>query len=202
MKAVRVTMLGILILGLGLVGRADQLPPNDPQIKTGGPLSASSFSSLAVPASAPAPTPIITLDFTIQSPSGTSPGTSPCILIEGGFTFTSPQCFFENDVNPSGVGDTVTELTFDALGISPSTVSCGELSGSPFSNCGVDAIAGGTEVDFTDGSIPFHTDFTLSFDGFPKGFSLSASASAAPEPGTMALLLAGLGSLAIRRKRS
>jgi hypothetical protein len=200
MKFVQVIMSGALILGLSAVGSADQLPANDPQIKTGGPLGASSFSALALPASAPAG--IITSSFTIKSPSGTSPGTSPCALIQGGVTSVSPQCYFENDIQTAGVGDTITELKFDALGISPSTVLCQDLSGSPFSACMVRAITGGTEVDFTGGSIPFHNDFTLQFDGFPANFSSQATATITPEPGTMALLLAGLGSLAIRRRRS
>ncbi|HXJ95812.1 MAG TPA: PEP-CTERM sorting domain-containing protein [Terriglobia bacterium] len=200
MKVFHVMMLGTLTLGLSAVASADSLPANDPQIKTGGPLGGSSVAPLALPTAAPAG--IITPSFTIQSPSGSSPGTSPCILIQGPFMTTSPLCYFENDITTDGTADTITQLTFDALGIDPSTVTCGELFGSPFSMCGVDSIPGGTEVSFTDGSIPFHGDFTLQFNGFPSDFSFSGSATTTPEPGTMALLLAGLGSLAIRRKRS
>ncbi len=200
MKIVHVIMLATLTLGLSAVASADSLPANDPQIKTGGPLGASSVAALAQPMGAPAG--IITPSFSIQSPSGTSPGTSPCVLIQGPFMTTSPLCYFENDISTDGVGDTISELTFDAFGISPSTVTCGLLLGSPFASCSVNSIPGGTEVDFTDGSIPFHDDFTLQFDGFPKGFTASGTATVTPEPGTMALLLAGLGSLAVRRKRS
>lgn len=200
MKAAYVIMLVTVTLGLSVLASADSLPSNDPAIKTGGPLAASSVA--AAVSLTPTPSPIVTANFVIQSPSGTSPDTSPCILIEGSFTFTSPMCYFQNDINPAGVGQTITQLTFDAFGISPSTVTCGELSGSPFTTCSVDAIAGGTEVDFTGGSIPFDANFTLEFDGFPQNFESQATATAAPEPCTMALLLAGLGSLAIRRKRS
>jgi len=198
MKAAYVMVLVMLTLGLTAIANADSVPPNDPQIKTGGPLGASGVTAL----SAAAPAGIITASFDIQSPSGTSPGTSPCMLLQGPFTTVSPQCYFENDVTSDGAGDTITELTFDAFGVSPSSVTCGMLSGSPFTSCGVDAIPGGTEVDFTGGSIAFHQDFTLEFDGFPPGFTTVDTAAITPEPGTMALLLAGLGSLALRRRRS
>jgi hypothetical protein len=201
MKAVHVIVLCTLTLGLSAIASADQLPPNDPQIKTGGPLAASSAASALHP-SLPAPGAIITAAFTIESPSGSSPGTSACILIQGPFMTTSPQCYFENDITTDGVGDTIGGLTFVAPGINPATVNCGFLAGSAFSTCGVDAIPGGTEIDFGGGSIPFHTNFTLDFDGFPADFSFSTTASTTPEPSTLALLLAGLGSLAIRRKRS
>lgn len=199
MKAVHVIMLGTLTLGLSAVASAGSLPANDPQIKTGGPLGGSSVAALALPMSAPAG--IITPSFDIQSPSGTSPGTSPCILIQGPFMTVSPPCYFENDITTEGVGDTISALTFDAFGIDPTTVSCGFLSGSPFTVCSVEPISGGTEVDFTGGSIPFHGDFTLDFAGFPANFDFPSTATTTPEPGTMALLLAGLGSLAVRRKR-
>jgi len=184
---------------LGAVASADSLPANDPAIKTGGPLAAS--AAVFAP-SIPAPAGIITPEFTIESPSGTSPDTSPCILVQGGVSTPSPLCYFENDITTNGVGDTISALIFDALGVDPTTANCGFLSGSPFTSCGIDSIPGGTEFSFNGGSIPFHDDFTLDFVGFPPNFGFPTSATTTPEPGTMALLLAGLGSLAIRRKRS
>jgi hypothetical protein len=112
-------------------------------------------------------------------------------------------CYFQNNINPNGVGQTITELTFDVFGLPSGDVpTCDNLPRSPFSTCGVDIISGGFEVDFTGGSIPFDGSFTLNFDGFPKNFESQSTATTTPEPGTMALLLAGLGSLAMRRKRS
>lgn len=204
MKRVYVIVLGMFFLSLSTVARADQLPANDPQIKTGGPLAASSAEALAL--SLPAPAAIITPSFTIESPSGTSPvslpGGSPCELIQGPFTTTSPACYFENDISTDGVGDTITALTFDAMGIVSSTVTCGFLTASPFTSCSVESIPGGTQVDFSGGSIAFHSDFTLSFEGFPKNFGFSTTATTTPEPGTLALLLAGLGCLGLRRRRA
>jgi hypothetical protein len=202
MKAV--IALGMLTLAVSAVSRADQLPPNDPQIKTGGPLAAASSLSALVSPSAPAG--IITPTFTVESPSGTSPvtlpGGSPCILIQGPFMTTSPNCYFQNDMTTNGVGDTITSLTFDAFGVNPSSVECGFLTGSPFSSCTVEAISGGTAVDFTGGSIVYGQDFTLAFVGFPKDFSFGSSATVTPEPGTLVLLLAGVGALVMRRRRA
>jgi len=195
-----VIVLGMAALTLSAVAKADQLPANDPQIKTGGPLAASS-SVAALALSVPAPAGIITSSFVIDSPSGTSPGTSPCILIQGPFMTTSPQCYFENDVTTNGTGDAISGLTFDAVGIDPSTASCGFLTGSPFTTCSIDAIPGGTEFDFGGGSIAFHGDFTLDFEGFPANFTFPTTATTTPELGTLALLLAGVGPLVMRRRR-
>lgn len=202
MKGIRVIVLGMLAFSLSSVVRADQLPANDPQIKTGGPLAASSsFSALVLAPSAPAP--IITTAFTIESPSGTSPATSPCILMEGTFSFTSPQCYFENDIETDGNPDTIGELTFEFPADSISgPVTCSELTGSPFSNCSVSEVSGIYQVDFTGGTIPFHSDFTLDFAGFPTDFSPATTATVTPEPGALVLLLTGLGSLVMRRRRA
>jgi hypothetical protein len=201
MKVVYVLVLAMLTLGLGAVAIADQLPANDPQIKTGGPLAASSsFSALALAMSAPAS--IVFSSFTIESPSGTSPATSSCILMEGG-SITSPNCFFENDITTNGVGDTITKLTFkfgaDSI---VGMVMCSELPGSPFSDCSVSEVSGVYTVDFTDGSIPYASTFTLDFAGFPAHFNFPTKATVPviPEPGTLALLLTGAGALWARRR--
>ena len=194
MKILRGVMLVIFVGFATFIAVAGELPAGDPHIKTGGGGGGLSDTTFG-------PAGIVTTSFTIESPTGTSPGTSPCFLIEGGLTIESPKCFFENDITTDGVGDTITELTFDALGIPASTVTCGFLAGSPFTSCSVEAITGGTAVNFTGGSIPFHTDFTLDFSGFPQNFNFGSTATVTPEPATVALLLTGLCPLLLRRRR-
>jgi hypothetical protein len=188
-----VVVCGPLVVFSTARAKADQLSGSDPRVALGGD-----------PPSAPAG--IITTSFGILTPSGTSPATSACVLMQGGINTTSPDCFFENDITINGVGETIYSLTFDAVGIAPSTATCGFLAASPFSDCGVDALPNGkgTQFSFDTGSIPFHDDFTLSFTGFPSNFDFEAQAglSAVPEPGTLALFLIGMGiaGLCIRRK--
>lgn len=179
------------------VAKADQIPVGDPVVKTGGAGGQGGSPSSSSPAG------IIIADFTILSPSGTSPGTSPCILIQSGIMTTSPECLFENDITLSGTGQTITELVFDAPGVPPNTVTCGFGNGSPFSGCGVDPFGeNGSEISFFGGSIPFHSDFSLDFEGFPNNFSFTSTATtSSPEPGTLVLLLAGLGAGALLMRR-
>lgn len=181
MKALRIVLLAALAAMVVPVAQADQLPVGDPVVKTGGG---------HVPAASPGPVPasIITTMFTIESPSGTSPGTSACDLIQGGITTVSPECFFQNDITTNGVGETIGMLTFD-VGISSSGVNCGFLSGSPFTQCGVDSLGpDSTQISFYGGTISYGTNFTLDFEGFPANTSFGGTASTVPEPGTLALV--------------
>jgi len=190
MKALRIVLLAALAAVLVPVAQADQFP--DPFVKTGGGPPG------AAPGSAPAA--IITTSFDIVSPSGTSPGTSPCDLIQGTITTVSPNCFFQNQITVNGVGEPIGMLTFNALGVDSSTVNCGFLSGSPFTQCGVDPLGtNGTEISFYDGIIPYGADFTLDFEGFPKNFSFGTTASVTPDPGTLGLVL--IGGLALLARR-
>jgi hypothetical protein len=194
MTRLRVLLLAIAVALVVPLAHADSIPIGDPVVKTGG-------SPPAAPGSAPAA--IITLNFIIESPSGTSPGTSPCDLIQGPFTTVSPLCFFQNEISISGQGQTINMLTFDALGINSNTVSCDLLTGSPFSQCGVDPLGNnaGTQITFFDGLIPFGGEFTLDFGGFPKNFTFGTTATATPDPSTFGLvLLGGLAALIARRK--
>jgi hypothetical protein len=190
MKSPRILALAVFVALSTAQAHADSIPTGDPIIKTGG---------VGDP---PSPAGITTPNFLIQSPSGTSPGTSACLLFQFGvLTNTSPNCLFENDIAPGGVGLTITSLTFDAPSVpfGPQDL-CNFLLGSPFSQCGVDPLpGGGTQFSFFNGSIPFHTDFTLDFEGFPASTSFSTTAGI-PEPGTLALFLGGIGALLARRR--
>jgi hypothetical protein len=191
MKLLWIAVLSLLVVFGASAAHANTIPI-DPIIRTGGDPPA-------------APAGIITPDFTIVSPTGTSPGAgpagSPCLLYQFGFlTSTSPACLFENDINLGGIGEAITQLSLDISSVSPTSVSCGFLAGSPFGECAVAPLAGGgTMVLFSQGSIPFHSDFTLEFEGFPNSSSFSTTASI-PEPGTLALLLGGIGALGVGRK--
>jgi hypothetical protein len=190
MNSLRAVVLSLVVVLWVIPAQASTIPP-DPRIKQGG----------GDPSS---PTGIIVADFTILSPSGTSPATSPCKLTELGTTFTSPSCFFENDINPSGTGLAITKLVFDIGTVSPTSVSCALINMVNFATCAVGPFGdGGTMVTFSGGpGIPFHGDFTLNFDDFPKNSSFGgvATANAIPEPNTLALFLAGIGALLIGRR--
>jgi hypothetical protein len=195
MKPLRALTLSLFVVFCAGTAHADTiLVPIDPGIKTGGvpdPLT---------------PAGIITPNFVITSPTGISPitlpGGSACQLFQFGvLTSVSPHCYFQNDINPYGTGESITQLTFDIGGVSEPTVSCGFLSGSPFLDCSIAPLAGGgAQVVFTDGSIPFGGGFTLAFTGFPKNASFNTAAAITAEPGTMALLLSGFGALWVGRK--
>jgi hypothetical protein len=192
----------ILLIALAAVSvslaQADQIPAGDPRVKTGG------GGTLLWEGTAPAA--IIIQNFSILTPSGTSPGTSPCDLLQGTINTVSPTCLFQNDISVNGVGQSLTMLTFDALGVDPNTVNCGFLSGSPFSQCGVDPLMGneGTQITFFQGSIAFGSNFTLDFEGFPQNFTFGSTATTTPEPGTLGLLMLGglAAMLAGRRVRA
>jgi hypothetical protein len=191
MKSLRIAVLSLLAMLGATLAHASTIPPPDPVIKQGGGDPPSS------------PSPIFTPDFTILSPSGTSPATSACKLIEGTFTFTSPSCLFQDVINPSGAGEAITKLVFDIATVSPSTVNCALINMVDFATCVVGPFdETGTMVGFHGGKgIPYMGEFTLNFDDFPKNTSFSGlSTTAIPEPNTLALFLAGIGALLIGRR--
>jgi hypothetical protein len=194
---------GALAFFSAAMAKADSLSGSDPRVNIGGDPSSM-------------PVSIITTSFDVTTPSGTSgfldsspTSAGPCIASQGGISITSPDCFFKNDITINGVGKTITSLTVDALGIAPSTVECENIAGSPFSQCGVDPLPNGrgTAASFNAGSIPYDGEFTLGLGEFPAGFTVSVDAgltspTVVPEPGTLALLLSGLGltGLLLRRQ--
>jgi len=191
MKLLRALTFSLFVVFCATLTYANSIPlVSDPRIKTGG------TPDPATPAG------ILTPIFVIESPTGTSPGTSACELFQFGvLTSSSPACFFENDINRLGTGEAISSLTFDVGGVISSSVGCGFLSGSPFADCSVTSLGTtGTKVVFSDGTIPWHGDFTLDFEGFPAHSSFDASAAVVPEPAALALVLCGLGAFWVGRK--
>jgi hypothetical protein len=187
MKSLRIAVLSLVVLLWVVPVQGSTIPP-DPSIKQGG------FD----PSS---PTPIVLSDFTIVSPSGTSPATSPCEVMEGSLTFTSPSCLFQDVINPSGTGQNITKLVFD---VGVSGVTCALVNNIDFAHCtAVPFDDGGTMVTFSGGKgIPYQGQFTLNFFGFPKDtdFGGTSTTSPIPEPNTLTLFLAGVGALLIGRR--
>jgi hypothetical protein len=137
----------------------------------------------------------------LESPSGSSPVTSPCIVIQGATRAPSPLCLFEN---AESAGKQITSLSLLETNVAFGTHegSCGVLAGSPLSKCNVFALPlGGFEYIFFGGAIPFHTDFTLDFAAFPPNqtFAATATISSAPEPDTLILFIFSLGALLMLR---
>lgn len=144
----------------------------DPVIRTGG-------GGGSVPISDP--------NFVIVSPSGNSPGTTDCILIQDGVSTTAPGCFFLNNITAgqggSQTGVTITRLTVVASRLDYSgTLSCQlstALGGvSPwFKTCSVPATAAPV-VFFSGGSgIPFGGDFSVGFREFNTNATFRVTAT-------------------------
>ena len=203
MKVLRVAALSLLAGLCAAPVHADSVPPGDPRIRQGG----------GDPAN---PTPIISPAFYILSPTGTSPAPgSPCELFQsiGGvvvMTGTSPNCLFENVINPSGTGQNITSLVFDVLHPG-GMVTCALINTINFKTCTTGSFDdGGAMVTFSNGSIPFQTDFSLQFTGFPENTQAGCSpistcppnttTSSVPEPGTLVLFFGGIGALLIGRR--
>jgi hypothetical protein len=198
MKSLRIVALGAFVVLSTAPAHAVSTSTDDPTMRLGG------TGSTGIPisfGSAVSPTPITARRFFIFSETGTSPGTSPCVLMEGGISITSPSCFFENDISRNTIGVNIKRLTFDATGVSARTVTCGELPGSPLTKCRVKSLprGSGTQVTFFDGSIPFHSDFALDFRGFSNDFTFGGTATAVPEPSSLFMFLGGVAVLLARR---
>jgi hypothetical protein len=203
MKSVRFAALSLFVVLCATPVHASTIPAIDPHIKQGG----------GDPSS---PTPISSSAFYILSPTGTSPAPgSPCELFQSFFgappvmTGTSPDCFFQNVINPSGTGENITSLVFDVLHPG-GVVSCALLNTIDFKNCMVGSFDdGGAMVTFNNGVIPYKGDFNLQFIGFPANTDAgcspistcpqNAATSPIPEPGTLVLFVGGVGALLIGR---
>jgi hypothetical protein len=191
MKLNSLFVAGILVAALAFAvpaAKADGLPPGDPIIKAAG-------------AGFDAPAGIITQDFTIASPSGTSPldptdpTSSACVVTQASVIVTnSPACQFQNDITDSGNGVDIDALIFELPSVAPASVNCDtaiEGDVSLFGTCSVASDGGdGTIVTFNNGTITYGTIFTLGFEGFTGGLVSSVDANV-PEPGVLMLLAIG-----------
>ena len=144
----------------------------DPVVRTGG-------GGGSVPISSP--------NFVIVSPTGNSPGTSDCILIQNGVSTPAPGCFFLNNITAgqgaSQTGVTITRLIVVASKMDFSgTLSCQlstALGGvSPwFTTCRA-LPAGAPVVTFSGGSgIPFGGDFSVGFREFNTNTTFRVTAT-------------------------
>jgi hypothetical protein len=117
--------------------------------------------------------PITSPDFVIVSPTGDSPATSDCVVIQHGVSTTAPGCFFINKIKKDdGGGVTIKGLFFVANKASISgALSCAldtALGGvSPwFSKCSVPSTKLPLVI-FSGGSgIPYGGDFSFGFRQF------------------------------------
>jgi PEP-CTERM motif len=190
MRSLRLILLGIGVLVLSAPTWADQIPGPDPRVVVGGGTG-----------SAP-----VGFTFLFGTPSGCSPIANPFCAQDN--QVGSP-CTMNNSSVPGCVFQNGTETRFTSLTIDVDTtfpagasLECGGVNKEgPFSHCSFGFDADGAIFTFTGGpGVPRGGDFSISVDGWKPDtdFGVSASGtSAVPEPGTVTLLLAGIGALAL-----
>ncbi len=135
-------------------------------------------------------------NFSFLSPSGTSPGTSPCI-VEG--EIQDNDCSFIN-----GTSSTWSSLVFKITPVQ-GNLSCD--GGTFFLQCSVNDQLGIITFDMcnSDGcgtGIGPGAFFTTSVEGFLQDSNFDVTAtSLTPEPATVVLMLTGAGAFFRRRRR-
>lgn len=186
MRSLRVGLLALGVLCLTAMAWADQVPGNDPRIIIGN-----GSGSLPVGST-----------FIFGSATGSSPATSPCV-VNG---IPEADCVFQNSTN-----STFTSLTFDIDTVLPpgSVLDCGIAVGGPFSTCSIGADSDGYLATFTGGpGVLPAGDFSITVDGWNPDTDFGVGANGmippdpgTPEPGTVVLIVTGIGALAFAARR-
>jgi len=141
-KKIQFVPMAVIVIGLLSVSAANAQAP-DPAIRTGG-----GHGSVA----------ITSPDFVIVSPTGDSPATSDCLVIQHGVSTTAPGCFFINKImGEEGQGATIKGVVFIA---SKSSIT-GALS------CALDTALGGVSPWFSKCNVAPHQIPVVIFSGGP-----------------------------------
>jgi PEP-CTERM motif len=132
--------------------------------------------------------------FSFVSPSGTSPGTSPCIVNSQ----TDTDCSIIN-----GNDFTWSSLTF-LITPTQGNLSCD--GGSFFAHCtvnnklGIITFSSGCVEDFCTSGIGPGGSFAMSVEGFLAGTGFGVTANGVPEPASLVLMMTG-ALVFLRRRR-
>jgi hypothetical protein len=182
MKMLRFILLSLGILCLSVPAWADQVPGTDPRVIIGGGKGSLSVGDT----------------FLFSSATGSSPATSPCV-VNG---VPENDCVFQN-----GTSSTFTTLSLDIDETLPpgSEVDCGVVVGGPFTACTFEADADGYFFTFSGGpGVAPGGDFMITLDSWNPNTNVGVGANGmtppdpgTPEPGTVVLLLTGIGALAL-----
>jgi PEP-CTERM motif len=135
--------------------------------------------------------------------------TQPCPTITSNtWSFNAPQSGFGFLHFINGTGSTWTSLIITELGVAAQNISCQPSQAftcivNPFGQNGAQLIftAGGGLTGIPNGGI-IEIGLSCNPTCWPGGLQFNVVANAVPEPGTMVLLLGGLGAIYARKKRA
>lgn len=130
---------------------------------------------------------------------------SGCTSVGTHFTFTSPASGSGTLMFTNSTTSSWHNLEFIESGVPASSISC--LAPHTFTSCSVTTIGNRTTILVSGigagfSGIPAGHNFSISFGNWPAGGVKFNAIANVPEPGTLALLVTGLGALVTRRKKS
>ena len=157
------------------------------------------------------PDPRIVIRGVAGSESPTSCPPRECTGVGMDFSFSTPRSGVGDLFFTNASGKNWTSLRLIETGVPAAAITCAQ---NLFLSCTVTTLESGAVEILLSGiagrtprnGIPAGSNFAIGFacvDGtcWPGGLSFSAHASAAPEPGTIALMATGVGALIARRRR-